>query len=58
MDNLINELQNDYSLSESEALVVLGILGISTLDDVQSFQEAINKVDNELKDIAKKIAMA
>lgn len=58
MDSLINELQNDYSLSESEALVVLGILGISTLDDVQSFQEAINKVDNELKDIAKKIAMA
>lgn len=58
MDNLIEQLQTDYALSESEALVVLGILGISTLDNVNSFQEALNKVDNELKEIAKKIAMA
>ena len=58
MDNLIDTLTTEHGLSESEALVVIGILGISTLDDVKSFQEAINTVDNKLKDIAHKIAMA
>lgn len=57
MDKLIDELMTEHSLSESEALVVLGILGMSALDD-SNMQQAINTVDNKLKTIAMQVAMA
>lgn len=57
MDELINTLMTEQGLSESEALVVMGILGIAALEEV-NFQEAINRVDNKLKTIAYNMAMA
>ena len=57
MDNLIDTLMTEQGLSESEALVVMGILGITALEEV-NFQEAINRVDNKLKFIAYEMAMA
>lgn len=57
MDKLIDTLMTEQGLSESEALVVMGILGITALEEV-NFQEAINRVDNKLKSIAYKMAMA
>lgn len=56
MDKLVDELITEHGLSESEALVVIGILGMSALDD-SNMQEAINTVDNKLKTIAMKVAM-
>ena len=57
MDKLIDTLMTEQGLSESEALVVMGILGITALEEV-NFQEAINRVDNKLKSIAYNMAMA
>lgn len=57
MDKLIDTLISEQGLSESEALVVMGILGITALEEV-NFQEAINRVDNKLKFIAYEMAMA
>lgn len=57
MDKIIDELTSVHGLSESEALVVMGILGISALEEV-NIQEALNRVDNKLKSIAYEMAMA
>lgn len=57
MDKLISELMTQHCLSESEALVVVGILGLTALDEM-NLQEALNNVDNKLKNIAYKVAMA
>lgn len=57
MDKLIDTLITEEGLSESEALVVMGILGITALENV-NIQEAINRVDNKLKSIAYNMAMA
>ena len=57
MDKLIDPLMTEEGLSESEALVVMGILGITALENV-NIQEAINRVDNKLKSIAYNMAMA
>lgn len=57
MDKLIDTLMTQYSLSESEALVVMGILGITALEEV-NIQAALNRVDNKLKNIAYEMAMA
>lgn len=57
MDNIIEKLQSDYQLSESEALVVLGIISISAYDKA-NIQQALNVVDNKLKTIAYNVAMA
>lgn len=56
MDKIIEALMTEYCLSESEALVVLGIVGISAFEEV-NIQEALNRVDNKLKSIAYKVAM-
>ena len=57
MDKLIDTLMTEEGLSESEALVVMGILGITALENV-NIQEAINRVYNKLKSIAYNMAMA
>ena len=57
MDNIIEKLQRDYQLSESEALVVVGIVSISAFDK-DNIQQALNVVDNKLKSIAYNVAMA
>lgn len=57
MDKIIDELMIEHNLSESEALVVLGILGMTALE-TDNIQKAINKVDNKLKNIAIELAMA
>ena len=56
MDKIIETLMTEYCLSESEALVVLGIVSISAFEEV-NIQEALNRVDNKLKSIAYKVAM-
>lgn len=56
MDKLVDTLMIEYNLSESEALVVLGIVGISAFEEV-NIQEALNRVDNKLKTIAYEVAM-
>lgn len=57
MDGIIEKLQRDYQLSESEALVVVGIVSISAFDK-NNIQQALNVVDNKLKSIAYNVAMS
>lgn len=57
MDGIIEKLQRDYQLSESEALVVVGIVSISAFDK-DNIQQALNVVDNKLKSIAYNVAMS
>lgn len=57
MDKLIETLKQEHQLSESEALVVIGILGMTAYEEV-NIQEALNRVDNKLKNIAYTVAMA
>lgn len=57
MDKLIDTLKEEHKLSESEALVVIGILGMTAFEEV-NIQEALNRVDNKLKNIAYTVAMA
>lgn len=58
MDNIIEKLRDSYQLSDSEALVVLGIIGMSAYDEKETMQQAFNVVDNKLKTIAYNVAMA
>ena len=57
MDELVEKIIAEYNLTESEALVVIGIVGISAFE-TGTIQEAIKTVDNKLKTIAYKVAMA
>ena len=58
MDSIIEQLRDSYQLSDSEALVVLGIIGMSAYDEKETMQQAFNVVDNKLKTIAYNVAMA
>jgi hypothetical protein len=58
MDSIIEQLRDNYQLSDSEALVVLGIIGMSAYDEKETMQQAFNVVDNKLKTIAYNVAMA
>lgn len=58
MDNIIEKLRDSYQLSDSEALVVLGMIGMSAYDEKETMQQAFNVVDNKLKTIAYNVAMA
>lgn len=58
MDELIKQLINEYNLSEYEALVVIGIMGIVAYSD-NTIETACDIVDEKLKFIARKtLAMA
>ena len=58
MDCIIEQLRDNYQLSDSEALVVLGMIGMSAYDEKETMQQAFNVVDNKLKTIAYNVAMA
>lgn len=58
MDSIIEQLRDNYQLSDSEALVVLGMIGMSAYDEKETMQQAFNVVDNKLKTIAYNVAMA
>lgn len=58
MDSIIEQLRDNYQLSDSEALVVLGIIGMSAYDEKETMQQAFNVVDNKLKTIAYNVAMS
>ena len=58
MDSIIEQLRDSYQLSDSEALVVLGMIGMSAYDEKETMQQAFNVVDNKLKTIAYNVAMA
>ena len=51
MDNIINELINDYELSDYEALVVTGIMGLIATGDNLKLQDIYKNIDNKLKPI-------
>lgn len=51
MDNIINELINDYELSDYEALVVTGIMGLIATGDNVKLQDIYKSIDNKLKPI-------
>lgn len=51
MDNIINELINDYELSDYEALVVTGIMGLIATGDNVKLQDIYKNIDNKLKPI-------
>ena len=58
MDSIIEQLRDSYQLSDSEALVVLGMIGMSAYDEKETMQQAFNVVDNKLKTIAYNVAMS
>lgn len=58
MDSIIEQLRDNYQLSDSEALVVLGMIGMSAYDEKETMQQAFNVVDNKLKTIAYNVAMS
>ena len=55
MDNIINELINDYELSDYEALVVTGIMGLIATGDNVKLQDIYKSIDNKLKPIVNTI---
>lgn len=55
MDNIINELINDYELSDYEALVVTGIMGLIATGDNVKLQDIYKNIDNKLKPIVNTI---
>lgn len=54
MDNLINELINDYHLSDYEALAITGLVGMVATSD-KNINEVYKSFDNNLKPIIDKI---
>lgn len=55
MDNIINELINEYELSDYEALIVTGMVGLIAIGDNLKLQDIYKNVDNKLKPIVNKI---
>lgn len=55
MDKILEELTNNYDLSDYEALAVIGIIGILATTNI-NLKEVNEKVDNKLMPIVKSIA--
>lgn len=54
MDNIIDELINDYKLSDYEALIVTGIFGIHAIENA-NMDDIYSRLDDKLKPIINKI---
>lgn len=55
MDNIIDELIQEYKLTDYEALVVTGIVGILAVDESMDLKEIYKRIDKKLKPIVNKI---
>ena len=55
MDKMINELTNDYNLTDYEALAVTGIFGILATTNT-NIKDLDKEVDNKIMPIVKSIA--
>lgn len=55
MDNIIEQLINDYELSDYEALIVTGIVGLLAIGDNIKLQDIYKEIDDKLKPIVSKI---
>lgn len=55
MDNIIDELIQEYKLTDYEALVVTGIVGILAVDESMDLKEIYKRIDEKLKPIVNKI---
>lgn len=55
MDNIIDELINVFNLSDYEALIVTGIVGLKAVENKQDIDEIYLNIDNKLKPIVDKI---
>lgn len=54
MDKIIDELIQNYNLSDYEALAITGVIGMVATSD-NSIKEVYNRFDNNLKPIINKI---
>ena len=55
MDKIIDELINVFNLSDYEALIVTGIIGLKAVDNKENLDEIYYDIDNKLKPIVDKI---
>lgn len=55
MDDIIEQLINEYQLTDYEALVVTGIVGILAVDEKMDIKEIYKRIDDKLKPIINKI---
>lgn len=54
MDKIIDELIQNYNLSDYEALAITGVIGMVATSD-SNIKEVYNRFDNNLKPIINKI---
>lgn len=55
MDEIIDKLIDQYHLSDYEALVVTGIIGILAMEENVGLNEIYTRMNNKLKPIVKQI---
>ena len=55
MDKIIDELINVFNLSDYEALIVTGIIGLKAVDNKENLDDIYYDIDNKLKPIVDKI---
>lgn len=55
MDKIIDELINVFNLSDYEALIVTGIIGLKAVDNEENLDDIYYDIDNKLKPIVDKI---
>ena len=55
MDQIIDELISVFNLSDYEALIVTGIIGLKAVDNKENLDDIYYDIDNKLKPIVDKI---
>ena len=55
MDKIIDELISVFNLSDYEALIVTGIIGLKAVDNKENLDDIYYDIDNKLKPIVNKI---
>ena len=55
LDKIIDELISVFNLSDYEALIVTGIIGLKAVDNKENLDDIYYDIDNKLKPIVDKI---
>ena len=55
MDKIIDELISVFNLSDYEALIVTGIIGLKAVDNKENLDDIYYDIDNKLKPIVDRI---
>ena len=55
MDKIIDELINVFNLSDYEAFIVTGLIGLKAVDNEENLDDIYYDIDNKLKPIVDKI---